>query len=124
MAAMSAYTATATREGRWWVIDVDGVGVTQSRTLAEAHTWAQGLVEVVTGKAGADVTVTPSLPDGTVDLVSDAQALVFHADAEFRRAAEEIRDAARNMLEIGMSQQDAAIILGVSRQCVSQLLRV
>jgi len=28
---MSAYTATATREGRWWVIDVDGVGVTQSR---------------------------------------------------------------------------------------------
>jgi len=31
MVAMSAYTATATREGRWWVIDVDGVGVTQSR---------------------------------------------------------------------------------------------
>jgi hypothetical protein len=25
--AMSAYTATAAREGRWWVIDVDGVGV-------------------------------------------------------------------------------------------------
>src|SRR5665647_2164839 len=31
MVAMSAYTATATREGRWWVIDVAGVGVTQSR---------------------------------------------------------------------------------------------
>jgi CRP-like cAMP-binding protein len=124
MVAMSAYTATATREGRWWVIDVDGVGVTQSRTLAEAHTWAQGRVEAVTGKAGADVIVTPSVPDGTVDQVRDAQALMAHADAELRRAAEEIRDAARNMLQIGMSQQDAAIILGVSRQRVSQLLKV
>jgi hypothetical protein len=75
MAAMSAYTATATREGLWWVINVDGIGVTQSRTLAEAHTWAQGLIEAVTGKVGADVTVTPSLPDGTVDRVRDAQAL-------------------------------------------------
>jgi len=28
------------------------------------------------------------------------------------------------MLQIGMSQQDAAIILGVSRQRVSQLLKV
>ena len=44
--------------------------------------------------------------------------------AELRRAAEEIRDAARNMLEMGMSQQDAAIILGVSRQRVAQLLKV
>jgi len=39
-------------------------------------------------------------------------------------AAKEIRDAVRNMLQIGMSQQDAAIILGVSRQRVSQLLKV
>jgi predicted transcriptional regulator len=49
---------------------------------------------------------------------------MVHADAEFRRGAEQIRDAARNMLQMGMSQQDAAIILGVSRQRVSQLLKV
>ena len=60
---MSVYTATAAREGQWWVIDVVDVGVTQSRTLAEAHTWAQGLIEAVRGEAGADVTVTPLLTE-------------------------------------------------------------
>jgi CRP-like cAMP-binding protein len=123
MADMSAYTATATREGRWWVVDVAGIGVTQSRTLAEAHTWAQGLVEAVTGEAGADVFITPLLPDGTLDRVRNAQTLTARADAELRAAAEEIREATRNLLQTGMSQQDVAAILGVSRQRVSQLLK-
>jgi CRP-like cAMP-binding protein len=122
MVEMSAYTATAVREGRWWVIDVDGVGVTQSRTLAEAHTWAQGLIEAVTGEAGADVTVTPSLPDGTIDRVRHARTVMARADADLRAAADEIREATRNMLQTGMSHQDVAAILGVSRQRVSQLL--
>lgn len=79
---MSAYTATAAREGRWWVVDVEGVGVTQSRTLAEAQIWAQGLVEAVTGEADADVNITPTLPDGTIDRVRQAQAAMARADAE------------------------------------------
>jgi hypothetical protein len=63
MVGMGVYTATAAREGRWWVIDVADIGVTQSRTLAEAHTWAQGLIEAVRGEAGADVTITPLLTE-------------------------------------------------------------
>ena len=46
-----------------------------------------------------------------------------HADAELRAAAEEIRDATRNLFQMGLSQQDVAAILGVSRQRVSQLLK-
>ena len=118
---MSAFTATAVREGRWWAIDVAGVGVTQARTLAEAHTWAQGLIESVTGEVDAEVTVTPSLPDGAIDRVRHAQTAIASADAELRRAAEEIREATRSMLLTGLSQQDVAAILGVSRQRVSQL---
>ncbi|HEX9335655.1 MAG TPA: hypothetical protein VF892_07205 [Pseudonocardiaceae bacterium] len=30
------YKASATREGRFWVIEVAGVGVTQGRTVPEA----------------------------------------------------------------------------------------
>lgn len=120
---MNAYTATATREGRWWVITVAGVGVTQSRTLAEARTWAQGLVEAVTGEAGAEVTVTPLLPDDTIDRVHHAQKVTARADAQLRAAAQEIREATRNLLQMGMSQKDVATILGVSRQRVSQLLK-
>jgi hypothetical protein len=57
MVRLSTYTAVATRQGLWWVIDVDGVGVTQSPTLATAREWAQGLIEATTGEAGADVQV-------------------------------------------------------------------
>ena len=90
---------------------------------APGDTWAQGLVEAVTGEAGADVTVTPVLPDGTIDRVRHAQTVTAHADAELRAAAEEIRDATRNLFQMGLSQQDVAAILGVSRQRVSQLLK-
>jgi DNA-directed RNA polymerase specialized sigma subunit len=103
------------------VIDVEGVGVTQSRTLADSHTWAQGLIEAVTGEADAAVTVTPSLPDGTVDRVHQAQEAMARADAEIRTASTEIREACRHMLKSGMTQQDVAVILGVSRQRVAQL---
>jgi predicted XRE-type DNA-binding protein len=119
---MSVYTATATREGRWWVIDATGLGVTQSRTLAEARTWAQGLIEAATGEAGADVTITPSLPDGTIERVRHAQTVTARADAELRVAANEIREATRHLLQTGMTQQDVATIPGVSR--VAQLREV
>ena len=79
--------------------------------------------EAVPGEAGADVTVTPLLPDGTLDRVRHAQTLTARADAELRAAAEEIREATRNLRQTGMSQQDVAAILGVSRQRVSQLLK-
>ena len=55
---MSACTATAAREGCWWLVDV--VGVTQSRTLAEAHIWVQGLIEAVTGEADPVFTLARS----------------------------------------------------------------
>lgn len=41
------FKATATREGRWWVVDIEGVGVTQGRTADEARTMAAGLVDAV-----------------------------------------------------------------------------
>ena len=80
-------------------------------------------MEAVTGEAGADVTVTPLLPDGAIDRVRHAQTVTARADAELRAAAEEIREATRSLLQMGISQQDAAAILGVSRQRVSQLLK-
>ena len=40
MAPVSTYRATAHREGNWWVVEVDGIGVTQAFGLR-----ADGLVE-------------------------------------------------------------------------------
>ena len=44
---MKTYNATATREGRWWVVDVPDIGVTQGRTTREAERMAVDLVAIM-----------------------------------------------------------------------------
>ena len=117
---MSTYRATATREGNWWVIDVEGVGITQSRTLAESHAWAVGLIEAVTGEADADVTVTPQAGN-ELKTALQAKALIALAEADLKAAADQIRSSTLDLLAAGYTQQDVALMLGVSRQRVQQL---
>lgn len=54
---MADYTATAIREGDYWVIDVDGVGTTQADSLDNIEGVAVDLVTAVTHTAPADVHV-------------------------------------------------------------------
>ncbi|MGX7825330.1 hypothetical protein ACTG9Q_09570 [Actinokineospora sp. 24-640] len=58
---MKTYQATARREDEWWVVEVDGVGVTQGRSTAEAHRMAVDLVAVMTGVPVGTVEVTVDL---------------------------------------------------------------
>ena len=39
-------TVTATRDGRWWSVEVEGIGFTQARNLSEVETMARDLVAV------------------------------------------------------------------------------
>jgi hypothetical protein len=55
---MKTHNATATREGRWWVVDVPGVGVTQGRTTREAERMAADLVAVMLDVPAEEVSVT------------------------------------------------------------------
>lgn len=43
---MNTYTAVVSREGRWWIVDVDGVGTTQARNLTEAQEMAVDLIAI------------------------------------------------------------------------------
>ena len=54
---MPDYTATAIREGDHWVIDVDGVGTTQTDSLENIEGMAVDLVTAMTHTASADVHV-------------------------------------------------------------------
>ena len=54
---MSEYTATAIREGDYWVIDVDGVGTTQADTVDDLEQAAVDLVIAMTHAAAPDVHV-------------------------------------------------------------------
>lgn len=55
---MKTYRATATREGRWWVVDVPGIGVTQGRTTREAERMAADLVAVMLDISAEGVSVS------------------------------------------------------------------
>ena len=115
-------TATAVREGRLWVVDVPGVGVTQGRTVREARAMANDLVEALSGEAG-DVDVHLELPDDVRDAVDSARATSAEAQRLTSIAAEQYRLAVRDLVVVrGLSKADVASLLQVSQQRVSQLV--
>jgi hypothetical protein len=121
------YEATATRDdGRWWLIEVPGIGATQSRTLVGAEDQARDLVAAVLDVDIDDVTVDvlPDLGDHVLDEVREVRQRVQEAAAAARAAAEESRELAASLVhEHRLTGADAAAVLGVSPQRVSQLLR-
>jgi hypothetical protein len=57
MTEYTIYTAHATKEEMWWIVRVDGVGVTQAKNLREAQLMARDLVEAMTGKPSSHFDV-------------------------------------------------------------------
>lgn len=124
MAAVSTYTARVTREGRWWVVDVDGIGVTQARSLPDAQVMAADLVSAL-----RDVDVAPSDVELLVDIGSDIVSAAHAAQQRARAAAkalavaaDDVRAQAQALRHTGFTGKDAAFVLGISEQRVSQLV--
>ena len=120
---MKDYTATATREGKWWVIDVPGVGVTQARNLAEGHAMVNDLIEVMTGEAPASASIVVDVKGVKVVRAKSAQRRIAKAEQELMKASREVRDVVHQLRAAGLTQDDTAIALGVSRQRVQQLAK-
>lgn len=120
----NTHSATATREGRWWVVDVPGVGVTQGRTTLEAERMAVNLVAVMLGVPVEEVSITVDfqLAGELADEVHGAQQAQRDAEAAQRQAADRFRKAVRRVLAAGLSKQDTARVLGISAQRISQLV--
>ena len=51
---MASYKATATRDGRFWLVRVKGVGSTQARHLRELEAMTKDLIRVMTGDDSED----------------------------------------------------------------------
>lgn len=107
-----------------WELHVDGVGVTQVRTLAGAAQQAADLIETMT-----DTIIDPdelefqiALPDGLAERAKAARRLVRDAEEINAKAAAESREVAKALREdAGLSVTDAAVVMGVSRGRISQL---
>ena len=57
MTGSKIYTAHVNKEERWWIVRVDGVGVTQAKNLREAQSMARDLVEAITGNPSSHFDV-------------------------------------------------------------------
>jgi hypothetical protein len=122
MAAMSTYNVRAKRWKHGWELHIDGVGVTQSRTLGTAEQMVRDYIETLTDKdvSGDKVVITPDLGelDGKVTTVRE---LLAAADRQQQEARNSYRALAADLRAAGLSVSHTAVILGVSRGRVSQL---
>lgn len=120
---MTTYTVHAERWEGGWELHVDGLGVTQSRTLATAQRHARDYIETITGTdltEDDDVNIIPAVGDLTTRAEQAREATRAAAIAQ-ERAAAQAREVARDLRASGLSVQDVAEVMHVSRGRVSQL---
>lgn len=122
---MSTYTVRAKRWLHGWELHIDGVGVTQSRSLGDAERMARDYIETLTDHDATtdDIVITPEVGGGLDEAAQAARDAVAEASQATRDAAARSRQVARRLKEAGLSGRDIADILKVSAQRVSQLLR-
>ena len=118
--------ATATREGRWWLVripELDAVG--QARTVREipdvAHEVAALHLDVPPD--GVDVDITVHVSEEAERLWAEALEAEEQARALQQRAAQLRRDAVRTARAGGYKLDAAAAAFGVSPGRIQQLAK-
>lgn len=105
---MTTYQVTAKRWELGWELPVDGLGVTQSRTLANAEHMVRDFIacdlDLDLDENSFDLTITPELDDPNLmaepESARETQREVEHARHE---AAERTRQAVRVLKAAGSS---------------------
>jgi len=122
IAGRTTYNVTAKRWKHGWELHIDGVGVTQSRTLDTAEQMVRDYIETLTDKDVSDDTVIIVPELGALDRkVSTVREQLAAADRQQQEARNSYRALAADLRAAGLSVSDTAAILGVSRGRVSQL---
>ena len=113
---------------RWehgWELHVEGVGVTQSKSLHSAARIAReyiSLVEGISDESTIDVEVLPKIDAALGKEVIAARKAVHELAERQREVAALSRAAVKDLAGSGLSGADIAVVLDVSPQRVSQLL--
>lgn len=124
---MRNYKIEVHRDGRWWMVTVPELDqVTQARRVAEIEDMARSLIAISTDapKSEVAVQVTSITLAGGDDILGSAQEI-----EQLRRQAQNLEaqaaDAARayalKLTAAGIPVRDAATLLHVSPQRISQL---
>lgn len=120
-----SYTATATKTGKYWHIEVPKVeSVTQARSLDEADEMARDLISILTEEApdSFEIELQVNLPQEAADARQKAEELRQKAVRDNADAAVYSRRSVAVLRTEGYSQKDIAATLGISRQRAAQLI--
>jgi hypothetical protein len=121
---MSTYTALVSRDGKFWHIEVPEIDrVTQARNINEVDDMARDLIAIIVGVKpdSFELDVRIQLPDSVRAHLSEVER-ARDAEADARsRAATELRAAAAELKNAGLSVRELGAVLGISYQRASQL---
>lgn len=122
--APTTYTVTARRWRHGWELHINGVGVTQSRTLLDAEPMAREYIalELEVAQEQVLVDVTPEIGAGVDGELLNLRQADREVEAAQKRASAQRREIATQLKALGLSGREIAAVLGVSPQRVSQLL--
>lgn len=115
------------RDGRWWMVVVPELDqITQARRVAEIEDMARSLIAISTDRPISDIAVevTSITASDGADLLGAAreiERLRRDAQATEAKATEAARAYARKLTDGGIPVRDAATLLRVSPQRISQL---
>jgi len=116
------YTANARRWAKGWELHIDGVGVTQTRTLANAEQDARDYIASLLDLDESTVSVRVEIDLGDIgDRITTLRKTQRQIDEQRSAAAKEARSIVRELRERHLSVSDIASALGVSRGRVSHL---
>lgn len=121
---MSTYTALVSRDGKFWHVEVPEIDrVTQARNISEVDDMARDLIAIMAGVEpdSFELDVRIQLPDSVRAHLSEVER-ARGAETEARsRAAAELRAAAAELKNAGLSVRELGAVLGISYQRASQL---
>ena len=125
---MKTYDVTLTREGKWWMVSIPELdGLTQARTIKEAHDMARDYIavslDVPADSFGIHVHAEKI---GTVEhvtqLLEDIKIARAQAEALERKATEDARRLARALADEELPLREIGAVMGVSHQRADQLI--
>ena len=122
--APRAIQATASREGKWWMISFAELDtVTQARRLSEIQEMADDCAALWLDVDASliDVRVTIEIPETFRTDWESAQAKATQARAVETEAAALSRHVVRGLRSAGYTYDDAATLLGLSKARIYQL---
>ncbi len=122
---MTTYHARVVRGDVFWLVHVPEIDhYTQARNLGEVESMARDLIAVMKEIDPQSFTleVSVELPDEVTVHLKRSQALRQESDRTKHLAAQEVRVAAKELRERGLTVRDIGAALAVSYQRAHQLI--